>query len=209
MEESQFTKQLKPSYTFICKYLGVNISEDLSWSINTSSAVRKAQQRLYYPRKLRGAQIPKRLMVNLSCAISSVLTYGFLVWLFSCTKADQQARQQVVKAAGRITGATFPEISAIYATRCLRRLHRIMRDQQRPAHHLVHLWPSGRRYRSLRARSTRLARSLYLQAVRQLNSCPPSRITHHSSLLLYMLQYHGYCLLPLSGRLCFCCLFVC
>lgn len=126
MQESQFTKQLKPSCTFIFKYLGVSISEDLSWSINTSSAVRKAQQRLYYSRKLRGAQIPKRLMVNLSCAISSVLTYGFLVWSFSCTKADQQACQQVVKAAGRITGATFPEISAIYATRCLRRLHRII-----------------------------------------------------------------------------------
>lgn len=95
------------------KYLGVNISEDLSGSINISSAVGKAQQHLYYLRKLRSAQITKRLMVNIyNCAISRVLTLRFS----SCTKADQQTLQRAVKTAGKITGA----ISAIYTTHCLR-----------------------------------------------------------------------------------------
>ncbi len=33
-------------------FLGVIVSEDLSWSTNTASIVGKAQQRLYYLRKL-------------------------------------------------------------------------------------------------------------------------------------------------------------
>lgn len=62
------------------KYLELNVTEDLSWSINTFSAVGKAQQGLYYLKKLRSAHI--LLMVNFhNCAISSVLTY---VLYFSC-----------------------------------------------------------------------------------------------------------------------------
>ncbi len=64
-------------------FLRLTVSEDLSWSTNTASVVGKAQQRLYYLRKLK----------------SSVLSYGFLVWFSSCTKADQQALQRVVKTA--------------------------------------------------------------------------------------------------------------
>ncbi|KAK7880797.1 hypothetical protein WMY93_032560 [Mugilogobius chulae] len=56
---------------------------------------------------------------------SSVLTYGFLVWFSSCSKADQHALQRVVKAAGRIIGTTLPEITTIFSTRCLRRVHNI------------------------------------------------------------------------------------
>ncbi len=99
-------------------FLGVIVSEDLSWSTNTASVVGKAQQRLYYLRKLKSAKIPKQLMVNFyNCAISGVLSYGFLVWFSSCTKAEQQALQRVVRTAGRIIGNTLPEMSAIFPTR--------------------------------------------------------------------------------------------
>ncbi|KAK7921775.1 hypothetical protein WMY93_008677 [Mugilogobius chulae] len=155
------------------KFLGVTVTEDLSWGDHISKAVGKAQQRLYYLRKLKSAHISRPLMVNFyNCAISSVLTYGFLVWFSSCSKADQQALQRVVKAAGRIIGTTLPGISTIFSTRCLRRVHNILRDQHHPAHHLFHLLPSGRRYRSIQARTSRLANSLYPQAVRLLNSAP-------------------------------------
>lgn len=51
------------------------------------------------------------------------------------------------KTAGKIINTGLPEISTIYTTRRLRRAHNILRDQHRPAHHLFHLLPSGRRYR--------------------------------------------------------------
>jgi len=114
-------------------------------------------------------------MVNFyNCAISSVLTYGFLVWYSSCTKAHQQALQRVVNIAGKIIGTTLPNISNIYDSRCLKRVKKILQDQDHPAHHLFHLLPSGRRYRSIGARKSRLANSLYPYAVRLLNDVLPS-----------------------------------
>lgn len=61
------------------KFLGLTVSEDLSWSINTASAAGKAQQCLSYLRKLRRAKLPKQILVNFyHCAIENVLTYGLL-----------------------------------------------------------------------------------------------------------------------------------
>ncbi len=40
------------------KFLGVHISDDLSWTTNTASLAKKALQRLYFLRKLRHAHQP-------------------------------------------------------------------------------------------------------------------------------------------------------
>ncbi len=118
-------------------------------------------------------------MVNFYyCAISGVLSYGFLVWF----KADQQALQRVVRTAGRIIGNTLPEMSTIFTTRCLRRVQNILHDQHHPAHHLFHPLPSDRRYRPIRARTARLANSLYPEAVKLLNIPPHSAKIHRHTL---------------------------
>ena len=141
------------------------------WGANTTLAVGKAQKRLYFLRKLRSAQIPKQLMVNFyNCAISSILTYGFLVWFSSCTKANQQAVQRVIRTAERIIGISLPDANTLFTTRCLRKVESILRDHHHPAHHLFQLLPHGRRFRAIRGRTRRLTRSLYPQAVRLLNS---------------------------------------
>lgn len=63
-------------------------ASDDSWWLTCSnrSRVGKAQQCLYYLRKLRGPEVPQQLMVNLyHCAIGSILTYSFLVWFSNGT----------------------------------------------------------------------------------------------------------------------------
>lgn len=40
-----------------CKFLGVTVAEDLSWGINTASTIGKAQQRLFYLRKVKSAKL--------------------------------------------------------------------------------------------------------------------------------------------------------
>lgn len=95
------------------KFLGLTVTEDLSWGINTTSAVGKAQQHLFYLWKLSRAKLPKQLLVNFyHCAIESVLTYGLLVWFSSCTKAEQQALQWLVRTAGNIIGTNLPQINS-------------------------------------------------------------------------------------------------
>ncbi|XP_061648609.1 uncharacterized protein LOC133486863 [Phyllopteryx taeniolatus] len=46
------------------KFLGVHITENLSWTSNTSSLAKKAHQRLYFLRKLRRATAPTPIMCS-------------------------------------------------------------------------------------------------------------------------------------------------
>ena len=56
------------------KFLGLHITSDLSWSTNTSCLVKKAQQRLFFLRKLKHAGLSSRLLVNFYRAtIESIL----------------------------------------------------------------------------------------------------------------------------------------
>ncbi len=62
------------------KYLGVNISEDLTWTAHIQTQVKKARQRLYHLRQLRKFRVsPAILKTFYSGAIESVLTLS-VVW---------------------------------------------------------------------------------------------------------------------------------
>ncbi len=56
------------------KYLGVNISEDLTWTTHIQTQVKKARQRLYHLRQLRKFRVSPAILKNVySGAIESVL----------------------------------------------------------------------------------------------------------------------------------------
>ncbi len=85
-----------------------------------------------------------------------------------------QTLQRTVNTAAKIIGAPLPSILDIFLTRCSSKTNSIVKDPTHPSHSLFQLLPSGRRYRSIRARSTRLLNSFFLQAVRALNSDHPA-----------------------------------
>ncbi len=87
------------------KYLGVNISEDLTTHIQTQ--VKKARQRLYHLRQLRKFRVsPAILKTFYSGAIESVLTQ------------DCKALQRVVRLAECISGSALPSLQDIYLKCC-------------------------------------------------------------------------------------------
>ena len=155
------------------KFLGVHISEDLSWTTNTASLAKTAQRRLYFLRKLKRASAPPPILCTFyRGTIESILSSCVAVWGGSCTNYNRKTLQRIVNTAGRIIGAPLPSLQDIYNTRLTRKATTIVRDASHPAHSLFTLMPSGRRYRSLRARSTRLTNSFIHQAIRKLNSLP-------------------------------------
>ncbi|KAI4881127.1 hypothetical protein NFI96_017869, partial [Prochilodus magdalenae] len=160
------------------KFLGVHISEDLTWSHNTHYIVRKSQQRLYFLRRLRKFGMSAQILSNFyRSTIESVLTSSITVWYGNCTAQDRKALQRVIKTAQLISGAAFPSLQDIYRTRVIRRTHSIIRDSTHPQHSLFTLLPSGRRYRSVKSRTARLTDSFYPQAIRLVNtSSPPSAL---------------------------------
>ncbi|XP_053083447.1 uncharacterized protein LOC128316964 [Pangasianodon hypophthalmus] len=153
------------------KFLGVHISEDLSWVTNTTSLAKKAQSRLYFLRKLRKARVPPPIMCFFyQGTIESILTSCITVWYGGCNASFPKTLQRIVNAASKIIGVSLPSLVDIFHTRLTSRAISIAADASHPSNLHFSLLPSGRRYRSLQARSTRLSNSFIHQAVRMLNS---------------------------------------
>ncbi len=157
------------------KFLGVHITEDLTWTTNTMSLSKKAQQRLHFLRRLKRASLPPPILTTFyRGTIESVLTSCITVWYGNCSAADRKTLQRTVNTAAKIIGTPLPSILDILLARCSSKTNSIMKDPTHPFHSLFQLLPSGRRYRSIRARSARLLNSFFPQAVRALKSNHPA-----------------------------------
>ncbi|KAL0159464.1 hypothetical protein M9458_043189, partial [Cirrhinus mrigala] len=155
------------------KFLGVHITEDLSWTNNTTALAKKSQQRLYFLRKLRRARAPAPIMYTFyRGTIENILTSCITVWFGACNASCQKTLQRIVKAAERIIGVPLPSLQDIYSTRLTKKALCIAADPSHPMQSFFSLLPSGRRLRSLQARTSRLKDSFFHQAVRKLNSLP-------------------------------------
>eukprot|EP00064_Thunnus_orientalis_P017421 superscaffoldBa00003692_g17503 len=72
------------------KFLGVYITNDLSWTINTASLAKKGQQHLYFLQKLSRARAPAPIMYFFCRGIiESIVTSCITVWFGSCTACLQ------------------------------------------------------------------------------------------------------------------------
>ncbi len=111
--------------------------------------------------------LPRRLHYT---TLHDVLTQCISVWYNNATNQDCKALQRVVRLAERISGSTLPSLQDIYLKRCKSRTAKIIKDSNHPGNHLFCLLPSGRRYRSMLAKTERLRRSFFPQAIRLLNS---------------------------------------
>ncbi len=111
------------------KYLGVNISEDLTWTTHIQTQVKKARQRLYHLRQLRKFRVsPTILKTFYSGTIESVLTQCISVWYGNGSSQDCKALQRVVRLAKRISGSALPSLQDIYLKRCRIRAVKITKD---------------------------------------------------------------------------------
>ncbi|XP_053092891.1 uncharacterized protein LOC128318848 [Pangasianodon hypophthalmus] len=147
------------------KFLGVHLAENLTWSVNTSSITKKAQQRLYFLRRLRKAHLPPPILTMFyRGTIESILC--MTAWFGNCTVSDRKTLQRIVRTAEKIIRVSLPSIMDIYTTRCIRKATSIVDDPTHPSHTLFTLLPSGKRYRSIRALTTRLCNSFFSSILR-------------------------------------------
>ncbi len=127
------------------RFLGTYTKEDLTWTTNTTSLLKKAQQRLYYLRTLRKNSLIEELSVSFyRCSIESVLSYGISLWFVSRTAAEREALQRIITAAPKLIGCPLPSLEDIYRSHCLRRAHSILTDSSHPGHHLFEMLPPKR-----------------------------------------------------------------
>jgi hypothetical protein len=153
------------------KFLGVTISNDLSWAVHTDLSVKKAHQRLYFLRQLRKFKVSSSIMSQFyRAAVESLLTFSITVWYSSSCQFEKEKLEKVVRAASRIVGRDLPSIESLYTLRMMKKCRSIMRDPTHPASHLFQSLPSGRRLKTPRCRTARLRNSFYPQAVLAFNN---------------------------------------
>ena len=117
------------------KFLGVHITNRLTWPKHTKTVVKRARQNLFpfwrLKRFVMGPQILKRFY---SCTIESILMGCITVWYGNCSASDRKALQRVVRMAQHITGAKLPAIQDLYTRRHQRKALKIVKDPSHPSH---------------------------------------------------------------------------
>ncbi len=101
------------------KFLGVHITEDLTWTTHTQSVVRKAHQRLFFLRRLKKFGLSSKILRQFySCTVESILTGCITAWYGNCTTLNRKALQTIVQTAQHIIGGELPSLQDIYTQRC-------------------------------------------------------------------------------------------
>lgn len=153
------------------RFLGTYISADHSWTYNIRALVKKAQQRLYFLRVLRKNNLDTKLLLAFyHSAVVSVLTHSLSVWYAGSKAEDRKAVQRVINTAQKIIGCPLTSLENISISCCLRRTKAITSDPSHPAYPMFDLLPSGRRYRSIKSRTSRLMNSFFPWAIRTVNT---------------------------------------
>ena len=101
------------------KFLGVHITNKLTWSKHTKTIMKRAQQNLFHLRRLKRFGTGPQILIRFySCTIESILTGCITAWYGNCSASDCKALQRVVRTDQYITGAKLPAIQDLYTRRC-------------------------------------------------------------------------------------------
>ncbi len=87
------------------KFLGVHVTEDLTWSTHTDAVLKKTHQCLFFLRRLRKfGMSPSILRSFYTCTVESILTRCVTAWFGNSTAGNRKALQRVVPTARHIVG---------------------------------------------------------------------------------------------------------
>ncbi|KAK3506348.1 hypothetical protein QTP70_020380, partial [Hemibagrus guttatus] len=143
-------------------FLGTTITKELKWEQNIRSLTKKAQQRMYFLRRLKKFLLPVKMLVNFYTAIiESILTSSITVWFAAATARDKAKLQRVIHSAEKVIGCSLPSLQELYVSRSRRRAAKIAADPSHPGNELFRSFPFGKRLRSIRTRTSRHKNSFF------------------------------------------------
>ena len=190
------------------KFLSTHISEDLTWTADTTALVKKAQPRLYF--LLKKVNLSQQLLGSFyRCSTESILTYGIPAWYGGSSAADKKkSLQKVINTAQNIINQQPTSPDDIFTSCCLQKIHNILKDSFHPGRLLFEQLSSGKRYRSIKTRTTAFINSFYPKAITilssELNTDPPK---HTSTLICndilsqmhFTVMEHVFCICCQAG----------
>ena len=152
------------------KYLGTIVDDKLNGNENIDKVYKKANQRMYFVRKLRKCHIDKTIMsMFYKSVVASVLTFSLLNWYGgSSTKARGKVKRIVTSA--RRLGCIAPSLEELYNNLMAKKSDQITNDPSHPLSSNFVMLPHELRFESLSSRTERFRKSFVPSAVRHLNN---------------------------------------
>ncbi len=91
------------------KFLGVHITEDLTWSAHTDSVLKKTHQRLFFLRQLRKfGTSPSILRSFYTCTVESILTGCITTWFGNSTAGNRKLCKGSCELPATLLEVSFP-----------------------------------------------------------------------------------------------------
>ena len=157
--EPVFIKETPVEMVTEYKYLGMFIDSNLNWNFNTQKIAAKANQRIFFLRKLNTFNVSSHILyLFYQSVIQSIMTFCFIVWYSELTVKNKQKLERVTKLAAKIIGMDVKELQGIFEANALTKLNLIMKDSTHPLHARV-VVNKSRRIRPLQNRTKRFRMS--------------------------------------------------
>ncbi len=122
------------------KYLGVNISEDLTWTTHIQTQVKQARQRLYHLRQQRKFRVSPAILKTFYSFLFRCHRKCFSVWYGNSSNQDCKPLQRIVRLAERISGSALPSLQDIYLKRCKSRAAKRLNSPRQPSFLFTAIW---------------------------------------------------------------------
>ena len=152
------------------KYLGTTLDDKLDGDENINNVYKKANQRLYFVRKLRKCHIDKTIMsMFYKSVVESVLTFCMLCWYGGISYQARKKVERIVTSAVKL-GCDAQSLEDLYNTLIVKKCDQIMNDDSHPLSSNFVSLPSKRRLAAIRCRTERFRKTFVPSAVRQRNS---------------------------------------
>ena len=159
------------------KYLGTVIDDRLDWSQNIDVCIKKANQRLFFLRKLRQFKVSDTILkMFYQSVVESTLLYNQLCYYNGANVKDTDSLDRIITTAEQLLGKEVRPLRQAYATAAVKKIRRILHDESHPLHAAVSACESKRRpgrFRSLRCRTTRFLNSFLPSAIRIATTASP------------------------------------
>ena len=154
------------------KYLGVLLSDDMTWSDHVGTITSKANKRLFFLRKLNQAGVDKSIMeMFYNRVVMSVMTYCVSLFYNALNSLDKKKLERICSIAQKIIGpnSSLDTIFSIYNKQILAKGKQIYNDQSHPLNQKFNALPFGRRLRSASTKSVKYNKTFVPSAIITMN----------------------------------------
>ena len=124
------------------KYLGTIIDNKLSGCDNAQRIYKKANQRLYFVRKLNHVNVSKTIMTLFyKSVVESVICFCIICWFGGCTEVEKKKLSRIIRHANRL-GCSVESLQDIYDKALSKQLCHILKDNTHPLYHCFNFLPA-------------------------------------------------------------------